>query len=268
MCDFGRLTYKAMNEARLLTPFVREEGARKVAAWGSLLPDVAFRLKAAADKGGTDRVAVIASPHSSNEELYLLRRFATELLGTRNLAFTHRVAGDGFADDFLIRADKNPNSRGAQLLGIPDGAAFDMLVSKIDAGGIDALLVFGNVVGALSEEETAALLAKVPYVAQVGTNEGPVSKAATAVLPSASVAERGGTFTNHAGRVQRFRPGFPARGKAKNPVEILASLGNRLGAGWTFAGEASVFRALAESEASFAGMSYDSLGMSGQEIKG
>jgi len=76
MCDFGRLTYKAMNEARLLTPFVREEGARKVAAWGSLLPDVAFRLKAASDRGGPDRVAVIASPQSSNEELYLLRRLA------------------------------------------------------------------------------------------------------------------------------------------------------------------------------------------------
>ena len=268
MCDAGRLTYKAMNEARLLTPFVREEGARKVAAWGSLLPDVAFRLKAAAEKGGAERVAVIASPQSSNEELYLLRRLATELLGTKNLAFTHRVAGDGFADDFLIRADKNPNTRGAQLLGIPGGAAFDALVSKVAAGGIDALLVFGDVLGLLSEEETAALLARVPFVVQVGTNEGPVSKAATAVLPSASVAERAGTFTNHAGRVQRFRFGFPARGKAKNPVEILVALGNRLGAGWTFAGEASVFRALAETEAPFAGMSYDSIGMFGQEIKG
>ena len=267
MCDVGRLTYKAMNEARLLTPFVREEGARKVAAWGSLLPDVAFRLKAAADKGGTDRVAVIASPQSSNEELYLLRRLATEVLGTKNLAFTHRVAGDGFADDFLIQADKNPNSRGAQLLGIPGEAAFDALMSGIAGGGIDALLVFGNVLGALSEEETAALLAKVPFVAQVGTNEGPVSKAATAVLPSASVAERGGTFTNHAGRVQRFRPGFPARGKAKNPIEILVALGNRLGAGWTFAGEASVFNTVAGTEASFAGMSYDSIGMFGQEVE-
>jgi len=102
----------------------------------------------------------------------------------------------------------------------------------------------------------------------VGTNEGPVSKAATAVLPSASVAERAGTFTSHVGRVQRFRFGFPARGKAKNPVEILVALGNRLGAGWTFAGEASVFRELAESEAPFAGMSYDSLGMFGQEARG
>jgi NADH-quinone oxidoreductase subunit G len=241
-----------MNEARLLIPYVREEGARKIAAWGSLLPDVAFRLMSAAEKGGPDRVAVIASPQSSNEELYLLRCLATSLLGTKNLAFTHRVAGDGFADDFLIQADKNPNSNGARLLGIPGGEAFDALLSKIAGGGIDALLVFGNVLGALSEEETAALLSKVPFVAQVGTNEGPVSKAATA---------------NHAGRVQGFRFGFPPRGKAKNPVEILVSLGNRLGAGWTFAGEASVFKAIAETEAPFAGMSYDSIGMFGQEIR-
>jgi len=144
---------------------------------------------------------------------------------------------------------------------------FDALKSRIAAGEIDALLVFGNVIGALSDDETAALLAKVPFVVQVGTNEGPVSKAATAVLPSASVAERGGTFTNHAGRVQRFRSGFPARGKAKNPIEILVSLGNRLGAGWNFAGEESVFRAIVETEAPFAGMTYDSIGMFGQEAK-
>jgi len=60
---------------------------------------------------------------------------------------------------------------------------------------------------------------------------------------------------------------LPARGKAKNPLEILLSLGNRLGAGWTFAGEASVFRALAETEAPFAGMSYESIGIFGQGIR-
>lgn len=268
LCDFGRLTYKPMNEGRLLTPFVREVGGRKAIAWGSILPEAAFRLKAAAEKGGPDRVAVIASPQSSNEELYLARRLAAEILCTRNLAFTHRVAGDGHADGFLIRADKNPNRRGAQLLGIPEGDAFDALVSRIASGGIDALLVMGNVLGAMPEEETGALLSKVPYVIQVGTNEGPVSKAAAVVLPSASVAERGGTFTNHAGRVQRFRMAFPPRGKAKDPLEILGTLANRLGAGWTFSGEASVFRAIAETEPPFAGMSYDSIGMFGQEVKG
>jgi NADH-quinone oxidoreductase subunit G len=267
MCDFGRLEYKKANEDRLLTPFVREDGARKAAPWGSLLPQVAFRLKKTAEKSGPDSVAVIASPQFSNEELYLARRIAKDLLGTENLAFTHRVAGDGFADDFLIQADKNPNSLGARLLGIPDGADFDVLIEKIAAGKIQALLVCGNVIGALSEAETAALLSRVPFVAQVGTNEGPVSKVAAAVLPSASFAERGGTFTQHAGRVQRFKMAFPPRGKAKNTIEILAGLANRLGADWNFAGEASVFRAIAHSEAPFAAMTYETIGALGQEVK-
>ncbi len=68
--------------------------------------------------------------------------------------------------------------------------------------------------------------------------------------------------------MQRFRFGFPPRGKAKDPVEILVSMGNRLGAGWTFASEASVFNEIAGTEAPFAGMSYDTIGMFGQEING
>ena len=124
--------------------------------------------------------------------------------------------------------------------------------------------MFGNEIADFSEGETERLLANVPFVAQVGTNEGAVSRAAHAVLPAASFVERGGTFTNHAGRVQRFWMGFPPRGKARNGIEIITGLANRLGAGWKFAGESSVFRAIAQFEAPFAGMSYESLGESGQ----
>jgi NADH-quinone oxidoreductase subunit G len=267
MCDFGRLEYRKANEGRLLTPFVQEGGERKVVSWDSLVPQVAFRLKETAERDGADAVAVIASPRFSNEELWLVRRIAKELLRTPNLAFTHRVEGDGFQDDFLIKADKNPNTMGARLLGIPVGPAFDGVIERIAAGKVKALLACGDAIGAFSGAETAELLSRVPFVAQLGTNEGPVSKAASAVLPCASFAERGGTYTNHAGRVQRFKAGFPPRGKARNTIETLVSLANRLGAGWTFAGDASVFRAMAESEPSFAGMSYESIGSSGEEAK-
>src|SRR5260370_28839948 len=56
----------------------------------------------------------------SNEDLFLVRRLA-DGLGVKNLDFRvpPRVAGD--QDDFLIRADKNPNSRGAELIGIAPG---------------------------------------------------------------------------------------------------------------------------------------------------
>jgi predicted molibdopterin-dependent oxidoreductase YjgC len=58
--------------------------------------------------------------------------------------------------------------------------------------------------------------------------------------------------------------GFPPRGKARNGIEVIVGLANRLGAGWKFAGEASVFRAIAQSEAPFAGMTYESIGELGE----
>ncbi len=267
LCDFGRLEYKKANEDRLLTPVLREGGKSTAVAWDSVLITTAQKLKDAIDAHGPESVAVIASPQSSNEELFLARRLAKEILRTPNFGFTSRAPGDRTSDDLLIKADKNPNARGAQLLGIT-GEGFDRTVMAISEGRIRALLVFGNVLADLPEDEICPLLSSVPFVAHVGTGNGALSRAAHAVLPSASFAERGGTFTNFAGRVQRFQPAFPPRGNAKNDIEILAELANRLGAGWTFAGEASVFRALSASEAPFAGMSYESLGDQGQAAGG
>lgn len=263
MCDPGRLEYKKANEARLLTPVIRENGHPKAVPWEAALSSVAFRIWETVEKHGARSVAIVATPTFSNEELFLMRKLAGEVLRTPNLGFSSRTPDDGFSDDFLIKADKNPNTRGAQLLGISEEKFFDITRSFAD-GEVKALLVFGNGISDLSDGETALLLANVPFVVQVGTNEGSVSRAAHAVLPSASFVERGGTFTNHAGRVQRFWMGFPPRGNARSGIEIITALANRLGAEWKYAGEASVFRAMAQSEAPFAGMSYEFLGELGQ----
>ncbi len=263
MCDPGRLEYKKANEARLLTPVIRKDGTPAAESWEAALSSVAFRLWETIDKHGSESVAVIASPAFSNEELFLVRKLAGEILRTPHLGFSPRTAGDALSDDFLIKADKNPNTRGARLLGISEEKFAD-IVRNISDGKVRALLVFGNELADFSEEKTGLLLADVSFVVQIGTNEGGVSRAAHAILPSASFAERGGTYTNQAGRVQRFWMGFPPRGKARNNIEIIVGLANRLGAGWKFSGEASVFREIAQSEPPFAGMSYVSLGEQGQ----
>lgn len=266
MCDFGRLEYKKANEGRLLVPVLRENGQQQQAAWESLLYATALRLKDAVETHGPDSVAVIASPQSSNEELYLVWRLAKELLGTPNLTFSAKTAAGNFSDDILIKADKNPNTRGARLLKIPEDN-FDAVVKKIADKKIRALLVVGNTLGDMPEEHISVLLANVAFVAQIGTNEGAISRMAHAVMPSASVFERGGTFTNFAGRVQRFRPGFPPRGKARPELDILAGIAGRMGAGWKFDGEESVFQALAACEDAFAGMTYETIGDQGQNVR-
>jgi len=263
MCDIGRLEYKKANEFRLLTPVVRENGTTTAASWESLLVSTANRLRREAETHGAEAVAVIASPQFSNEELFLVRKMTEELLRTPHLAFTGKTPGDRTADDFLLREDRNPNSRGAELLGI-SGERFDDILRRISGGAVRALLVCGDILGDLPDEEAEALLSKVPFVAQIGTAEGPVYRAAHAVLPRASFAEQGGTWTNHAGRVQRFHMAFPPRGKARTGIEILTGLAARLGGTWSFAGEGSVFRAIAEECPPFSGMSYESLGSSGR----
>ena len=94
-----------------------------------------------------------------------------------------------------------------------------------------------------------------------------LSRAAHAILPAASFAERSGTFTNVDGRVQAFREGFPPRGRARNTVRILLELADRLGAGWPFRDERAVFEELSRTEAPFRGMTYESLGGQGQAVE-
>jgi len=267
LCDFGRLEYKKANEDRLLTPVIREGGQSVAADWDAALFATSLKFREAVEAGGPESVAVIASPQSSNEELFLVRKLAKEVLRTPNYGFSSRTPGRPASDDFLIKADKNPNSKGAMLFGFTE-EGFDRTVRAISERKIRALLVFGNVLADFAEGEIGPLLSNVPFIAHVGTNNGALSRAAHAVLPSASFAERGGTFTNFAGRVQRFRPGYPPRGKAKNDIGIVAELANRLGAGWALAGEAIVFQALSASEAPFSGMSYESLGDPGQVAGG
>src|SRR5512145_536288 len=115
MCDPGRLEYKKANDARLLTPILRDGGKTIAASWEAVLFTSALKLKDAVERHGKDAVAVIASPKSSNEELFLVRKLAAEILATPNLAFTSRTPGEPLSDDFLIKADKNPNTMGAKL---------------------------------------------------------------------------------------------------------------------------------------------------------
>ena len=118
-------------------------------------------------------LAVVASPKSSNEELFLVKKLAADVLATPNLAFTSRTPGEPLADDFLIKTDKNPNTKGAALLGLRE-EAFDGIVRMISEKKIKALLVFGSALADMNDAQTRSLLESVPFVAQVGTNDGRV----------------------------------------------------------------------------------------------
>lgn len=91
LCIKGRYAFDFnAHPERLQSPLLRIDGELKPVAWSRALEAVAEKFKAVKAAGG--RFGVIGSPRSTNEELYFLKKFAREALGTPHT--DHRRSGD------------------------------------------------------------------------------------------------------------------------------------------------------------------------------
>ncbi len=270
ICDAGRYGFTWIDDkSRHVQPLHRAGSQGMEVSWDRALSEVVTTLQ----RTPPGEIGILASPQMSNEDLFLVRRLA-EGLGVKNLDFRvpPRVAGD--QDDFLIRADKNPNSRGAELIGIAPGQG------GLDAAGMLAaargkklklLWVFHHDLGAAAwpEGDVLAALDFAETVVFQGTNANDASARAHLVLPSAAYVEREGTFTNFEGRVQRFRTALEPLAEARPDWLILSMIGKALGLkDPVFSAERAeqVFNALAAAVPAFAGMTYRSIGDAGRAI--
>ena len=87
LCIKGRYAFDfANNGDRLSRPLIKRDGKFVAAAW-----DEAFQLIASKFKEAGNSVGVIGSNRTSNEESYLLQKFARQALGTNNIDH-HRTA--------------------------------------------------------------------------------------------------------------------------------------------------------------------------------
>jgi NADH-quinone oxidoreductase chain G len=92
LCGKGRFGYDfTSNTERIRQPLVRRNGKLETASWEDALEEVARRLKQVRDQHGASAIGVIGSNHTTNEENYLLNRFARATLGTNNIDH-HRTA--------------------------------------------------------------------------------------------------------------------------------------------------------------------------------
>jgi predicted molibdopterin-dependent oxidoreductase YjgC len=108
----------------------------------------------------------------------------------------------------------------------------------------------------------AAALEGLAFLLVLDGGQNEVAQFADVVLPIATHAENDGTFTNHAGRVQRFHAAVTPPGEARPGWQALAELLARLG-GPTHASAAAVFDALAAEGSAFRGLAYEQLGDQG-----
>jgi len=92
LCVKGRFGWDFVNsEKRLTAPRIRRNGKQEESTWEESLSLTVERLKSILAQHGPEAVAVIGSNRTTNEENYLLGRFARTVLGTNNLDH-HRTA--------------------------------------------------------------------------------------------------------------------------------------------------------------------------------
>lgn len=267
MCDEGRYSYHSIDApTRLKAPRVKCGPAWQEVSWDEAIGATARALTGALRAEGPGSVAVLASPQMTNEELFCLRQLFAGSLGVERIGFRAPSRAPVYSDDFLITADKNPNTRGAEVLGL-DGTSAEQALAACAEGKVRFLYVcHHDLTLGFDADAVAAALEQVAFVAFQGSHEQATAALAHAQLPAAVYAETEGTFTNVQGRVQRISAAVPPLGESLPGLEILARLAAELGVAPTRATAQDVFGEIGRKIEAFAGMTYESVGDAGRML--
>jgi NADH-quinone oxidoreductase subunit G len=264
ICDPGRMSYREIGAAdRLKTPMLRGElGVPEVVGAQRAVEVAAERLRRLIQSKGAGVIACVASAHASNEDLFALRRLLAAI-GTETAGV---AVPTGAADALLIKAEKAANAAGARALGFGDAAS---VVDRIRGGGVEGLIVLGHdlldarYLGGVDE------LARLDTLIAIDSHVSELERVAHVLLPSRVAAEKWGTLTNHAGRVQRVRPAVEPAFEAFAEGELLTRLGAALGLpGFDAPYDVrALSKQLAAAVPAFAGIDLDSVGDSGLPLR-
>lgn len=92
LCVKGRFGNDYIHrDDRLKTPLIRKKGKLEPASWDEALQLISDRFKKIKQENGNDSLAVLSSAKCSNEENYLLMKFARAVLGTNNVDHCARL---------------------------------------------------------------------------------------------------------------------------------------------------------------------------------
>jgi NADH-quinone oxidoreductase subunit G len=259
MCDEGRFSYKAIHaDTRLLQPQVHQGDALAPATWQEALQQATALLQ----RHGSDAVGVLVAPQGTNEDCYVLARFIAEACPTPHVVL---FPGEpGYEDDLLLRADKNPNTRGAQDMGLPAPATADQLsalAQAIEQGVIKMLYVIdADLQAAFGSEAASRLMGRLDGLIVQASHWRAGYEQAQVLLPAAVPAERDGTFTNFQGHVQRINAAIRPRGEVLPAWHIYTRLAHSLGQSWPYAAAETILADIATTIPSYQGLSYAKIG--------
>lgn len=265
LCDVGRWGYAFVDSVdRLTMPALRKGEDFARTDWDTALKEVADRLKTVVERYGPSAVGVIPSPHLTNEDLYALKCLFSCLLRVTNVDFKLPGFDKGEGDKILLKADRHPNTKGAELLGLSGtGLSVEAMLDKVKAGELKVIYLAGSDPVKYIGEKAAEALSKAELVVFQGTNFNASCKLARVILPGATFVEKEGSFTNYQGRVQKINKALEPLGEALADWEIFTRLGRLLGAYPAYRCAEEVFMDMAREVAPFSGLSYQKIGSQG-----
>ncbi len=294
ICDYGRLsTFKFVNDdLRIQEPMIKQESKHIEVSWDHAIKTAANRLKEFKPKD----IGVIASPFTTNEDNYVLQKFARETVKTKSIDYVNHIE-EGNEDDILIRADKTPNSVGVEMLGVrmqekTDGV--DEILRDVKEKKIKCLIVMNE--DPASREDYERILSNLELLIVHSWSHNKTTELADIVFSAATYAEMHGTITNFEGRVQRLKPAITTKGSnraleglsmsrwdkfgtqydkwgrgprrnARPAWEVFARLAKEMGSKFQYQSAEEIFNEIAEKIPGFKGLTYQSIGRLGAMAK-
>ncbi len=268
LCDVGRWGYGFVDGIDRLTMPALKKGEDFIKTdWDTALKEATSRLKTIIERYDPSAVGVIPSPHLTNEDLYALKCLFGGVLKITNIDFKLPGFDKGEGDKLLLKADRHPNTKGAELLGLSGtGLSAEAMIEKVKTGEIKALYLAGSDPVKYMGERASEALSRVELLIFHGTNFNASCRLAHIVLPGATFVEKEGTFTNYQGRIQKISKALEPIGEALADWEIFTRLGKRFGVYPSYRCAEEVFKDIGREVAPFAGLDYRKVGSKGIKL--
>jgi NADH-quinone oxidoreductase subunit G len=205
ICDEGRYGWKHVHDPDRVTDVRRrEKGGYLAIEWNELASDLDARLRAAG------RLAAVISPNLTVEEAYLLGTYIRSLDADALLAVGPiPVVGEDerFPNGFTIRAEKCPNRKGVEaVVSRLNGGlvSWDDFLTQVERETFGAVWLTGGYRMPWHDAAQAERFGEVKTLIVQDCFASPLWDRATYQIPSATFAEREGSYVNAKDRLQSF----------------------------------------------------------------
>ncbi len=264
ICDVGRYGYKDTDAAdRVLSPMLRTSGALTEASAEAVVKEIAAGILASL-KNNPGKIAVVASPVLTNEELFAAATLFQKKLNLPNVDHRLPIDPEWRGDDFLRSVDPYPNRLGCEWIGLnpaTGGIGIADLDEAVGKGKIDCLICLeADPRNFLSGAALKKLKRRYLIVRRLLSG---LVDYADAALPAAAWGEYRGTFVNYEGRVQKLNEAFPPLGEARPVWRWIVELASAMKNSLRWDDNVDLLRSLGEHYRQFTGLTFDSIGPQG-----